>query len=216
MTLLAVHALPVRVTRPCGGWLLWKTCTATAYRMSHRTEYKTVTEQETGCCPGYVQVGRYCAACESAAACARVCPCKRVLIACACVDAALNRSGELCARPGSCPAADGPCPGSTGCRWDVDCPGWQKCCQAGNRSLCREPTSECARESNVGTELLLVPVSTLLSRCDVTGCSLLLRYSESAVVKTTKSVVGTNGPGCPSLYLCPVKMSFSVLIPLIL
>lgn len=65
-TFLAVHKTPFRVTKPCGGWLLWKTCTVTEFRMSHQTEYKTVTEQETACCQGYVQVGRYCAACESA------------------------------------------------------------------------------------------------------------------------------------------------------
>lgn len=66
VTFLAVHKVPFSVTKPCGGWLLWKTCTVTEYRMSHQTEYKTVTEQETSCCQGYVQVGRYCTACESA------------------------------------------------------------------------------------------------------------------------------------------------------
>lgn len=64
MTFLGVHKEPFSVTQPCGGWLLWRTCTATAYRVSHRTEYRTVMEQETGCCHGYVQVGQYCALCE--------------------------------------------------------------------------------------------------------------------------------------------------------
>ncbi|CAF98552.1 unnamed protein product [Tetraodon nigroviridis] len=60
-TVPAVHKVPFSVTRPCGGWLLWKTCTVTEYRLSHQTEYRTVSEQETSCCHGYVQVGRYCA-----------------------------------------------------------------------------------------------------------------------------------------------------------
>ncbi|XP_056910998.1 uromodulin-like 1 isoform X3 [Takifugu flavidus] len=113
VTFLAVHKVPFSVTKPCGGWLLWKTCTVTEYRMSHQTEYKTVTEQETSCCQGYVRVGRYCTA---------------------------YGNGDLCARPGSCPATNGSYPGSKGCRWDGDCPGWQKCCQGANHSLCSEPT----------------------------------------------------------------------------
>lgn len=58
---LVVHKVPYTVTKPCGGWLLWKTCTVTLYKMIHQTEYKTVMEQVTKCCDGYVQVGRYCA-----------------------------------------------------------------------------------------------------------------------------------------------------------
>lgn len=64
VTFLAVHKVPFSVTKPCGGWLLWKTCTVTEYRLSHQTQYQTVTEQETSCCRGFVQVGRYCTPCE--------------------------------------------------------------------------------------------------------------------------------------------------------
>lgn len=67
VTFLGIHKVPYTVTKPCGGWLLWKTCTVKLYRMTHQTEYKTVTDQVTNCCDGYVQVGRYCALCESAA-----------------------------------------------------------------------------------------------------------------------------------------------------
>lgn len=65
VTFLAMHKVPYTVTKPCGGWLLWKTCTVTLYRMTHQIEYKTVMEEVTRCCDGYVQVGRYCALRES-------------------------------------------------------------------------------------------------------------------------------------------------------
>lgn len=65
VTFLAMHKVPYTVKKPCGGWLLWKTCTVTLYRMTHQIEYKTVMEQVTRCCDGYVQVGRYCALRES-------------------------------------------------------------------------------------------------------------------------------------------------------
>lgn len=61
VTYLAVHKDPYTVTQLCGGWLPLKTCTVTRYRMTQRTEYKTVVEQATRCCDDYVQVGRYCA-----------------------------------------------------------------------------------------------------------------------------------------------------------
>lgn len=66
VTFLAMHKVPYTVTKPCGDWLLWKTCTVTLHKMAHQIEYKTVMEQVTRCCDGYVQVGRYCALCESA------------------------------------------------------------------------------------------------------------------------------------------------------
>ncbi|KAM8898082.1 uromodulin-like 1 [Spinachia spinachia] len=116
VTFLVMHTVPYAVTKPCGGWLPWKTCTVTLYRMTHHTEHKTVMEQVTGCCSGYEQVGRYCAR-------------------------PVNWSAELTAKPGSCPTADGLCPGSEDCEWDVDCPGWQKCCPQLGRFLCMEPTS---------------------------------------------------------------------------
>ncbi|XP_044079355.1 uromodulin-like 1 [Siniperca chuatsi] len=128
VSFLAMHKVPYTVTKPCGGWLLWKTCTVTLYRMTHQTEYKTVMEQVTRCCDGYVQVGRYCAL-------------------------PVNRSGEFTAKPGSCPTADGLYPGSEDCEWDLDCPGWQKCCQRLGRSHCSDPASSANYSENGGYRL---------------------------------------------------------------
>ncbi|KAM4545907.1 uromodulin-like 1 [Odontesthes bonariensis] len=113
---LVVHTVAYTVKKPCGGWLLWTTCTVTLYKMVHQVEYKTVKEQVTRCCDGYVQVGRYCAL-------------------------PVNRSGEFSAKPGSCPISDGLCPRSVDCEFDIDCPGWQKCCQRSGCTLCCDPTS---------------------------------------------------------------------------
>ncbi|XP_071317692.1 uromodulin-like 1 isoform X2 [Trachinotus anak] len=125
VSFLAMHKVPYTATKPCGGWLLWKTCTVTLYRMIYQTEYKTVTEQVTKCCDGYVQVGRYCAL-------------------------PVNRSGEFIAKPGSCPTADGLYPGSEDCEWDMDCPGWQKCCQRFGRCFCSHPTNSTNYSENGG------------------------------------------------------------------
>ncbi|AWP00480.1 putative uromodulin-like 1 [Scophthalmus maximus] len=65
VSFLVMHKVPYTVTQPCGGWLLWTTCTVTLYKMIPRTENKTVMEQVTKCCDGYVQVGRYCALCPA-------------------------------------------------------------------------------------------------------------------------------------------------------
>ncbi|XP_040038682.2 uromodulin-like 1 [Gasterosteus aculeatus] len=116
VTFLVMHTVPYVVTKPCGGWLPWKTCTVTLYRMTHQTEHKTVMEQVTGCCSGYEQVGHYCAR-------------------------PVNWSAELTAKPGSCPTTDGLCPRSEDCEWDMDCPGWQKCCPQSGHFLCMDPTS---------------------------------------------------------------------------
>uniref|UniRef100_UPI003AABF7DC uromodulin-like 1 n=1 Tax=Centroberyx gerrardi TaxID=166262 RepID=UPI003AABF7DC len=113
VSVLVTHRIPYTVTRPCGGWLLWKTCEATLYRTTHQTEYKTVTQEVTRCCDGYVQVGSYCAL-------------------------PLNRSREFTARPGSCSSADGLPPSYEDCEWDIDCPGCQKCCQKSSISLCTD------------------------------------------------------------------------------
>ncbi|TMS13806.1 Uromodulin-like 1 [Larimichthys crocea] len=119
-----VHKVPYTVTKPCG-WLLWTTCTVTLYRIEYQTEYKTVMEEVTRCCNGYVQVGHYCAL-------------------------PVNRSGEYTAKPGSCPTEDGLYPGSKDCEWDMDCPGWQKCCQSSNRSLCCDPARSSYYSENGG------------------------------------------------------------------
>ncbi|XP_075958409.1 uromodulin-like 1 [Anarhichas minor] len=125
VSFLVMHTVPYAVTKPCGGWLLWKTCTVTLYRMTYQTEHKTVMEQVTGCCSGYEQVGRYCAR-------------------------PVNRSDELTAKPGSCPTADGLCPRSEDCEWDMDCPGWQKCCHQSGSFLCTDPTSSANYSENGG------------------------------------------------------------------
>ncbi|CAI5644425.1 unnamed protein product [Oreochromis niloticus] len=116
VSFLVVHKVPYSVSKPCGGWLLWKTCNVTIYRMIHQTEYKLVTEQVMGCCSGYVQVGHYCAL-------------------------SVNRSGEFSSKPGSCPTADGLHPSSEECDLDIDCPGWQKCCQRSHHSFCSDPAT---------------------------------------------------------------------------
>ncbi|XP_037543647.1 uromodulin-like 1 [Nematolebias whitei] len=116
VSFLVVQEVPYTERRPCGGWLLWTTCPVTLYKMTHQTEYKAVKEQVMRCCHGYVQVGPYC-------------------------TLAVNRSDEFAAKPGSCPAADGTSPRSEGCEFDLDCPGWQKCCQRCGRFLCSHPTS---------------------------------------------------------------------------
>lgn len=54
----------------------------------------------------------------------------------------MSRSGGLAAKPGSCPTVDGLHPGSEECEWDMDCPGWQKCCQGPDESSCSHPASE--------------------------------------------------------------------------
>lgn len=53
----------------------------------------------------------------------------------------MNRSGEFTAKPGSCPKGVVEAPRSGGCEWDLDCPGWQKCCQGEGLSLCTDPQS---------------------------------------------------------------------------
>ncbi|XP_030603045.1 uromodulin-like 1 [Archocentrus centrarchus] len=116
VSFLEVHEVPYSVSKPCGGWLLWKMCAVTIYRMIHQTKYKTVTDQVIGCCHGYVQVGRYCAL-------------------------PVNRSGEFSSKPGSCPTADGLRPSAEDCELDIDCPGLQKCCQRSGHSFCSDPAT---------------------------------------------------------------------------
>ncbi|XP_063751366.1 uromodulin-like 1 [Eleginops maclovinus] len=125
VSLLVMHAVPYTVTKPCGGWLHWKTCTVTLYRMTHQTEYRTVMQQVTRCCTGYVQVGRYCAL-------------------------PVNRSDEFTAKPGSCPTADGVYNRSEDCEWDIDCPGCQKCCQRSSRYVCSDPANSTYYYDNGG------------------------------------------------------------------
>lgn len=57
------------------------------------------------------------------------------------LNEAVNWSAELTAKPGSCPTTDGLCPRSEDCEWDMDCPGWQKCCPQSGHFVCMDPTS---------------------------------------------------------------------------
>ncbi|KAI7793782.1 putative uromodulin-like 1, partial [Triplophysa rosa] len=107
--------------RPCGGWLPWTMCDVTVYQTSYRTEFSNTTRQVMKCCHGYEQIGSYCAL-------------------------FLNRSTEFTSKQGLCPS--GGVSGSLGndanpsgsvCTWDIDCPGWQKCCQNENISQCSDP-----------------------------------------------------------------------------
>ncbi|KAG7516197.1 uromodulin-like 1 [Solea senegalensis] len=133
VSFLVMQMVSYTEAKPCGGWLPWKTCTVTLYKMIPKTENKTVVMQVAKCCDGYVQVGRYCAL-------------------------PVNRSGEFTAKPGTCPTADGLYPGSEDCEWDMDCPGWQKCCQKLHRSRCTHPESS-ANDSYIGGYRLNVTVT---------------------------------------------------------
>ncbi|XP_066556188.1 uromodulin-like 1 [Amia ocellicauda] len=97
----------------CGGWLPWKTCQRTVYKTAYRTMHVKVTKDSTSCCEGYEQVGSYCAL-------------------------PLNRSMEFTSKPGSCPE-NGTAMSSSRCEWDMDCPGWEKCCRVGGGSYCITP-----------------------------------------------------------------------------
>ncbi|XP_045548187.1 uromodulin-like 1 isoform X1 [Salmo salar] len=114
------YKISYTVRRSCGGWLPWKMCEVTVYKKAYRTEYMNVTKDVLRCCDGYEQVGSYCAL-------------------------PMNRSGEFTAKPGSCPKGVVEAPRSGGCEWDLDCPGWQKCCQGEGLSLCTDPQSAGSR-----------------------------------------------------------------------
>ncbi|XP_030648093.1 uromodulin-like 1 [Chanos chanos] len=100
------YKTPYTQRRSCGGWLPWRTCEVTLYKIAYRTEVSVTEKQVTRCCSGFVQVGSYCAL-------------------------PLNRSAEFTAKPGLCPTHDmvdmSSC--TSECEWDTDCPGLQKCCQ---------------------------------------------------------------------------------------
>ncbi|KAM8834561.1 uromodulin-like 1 [Synchiropus picturatus] len=120
VSVLVVSNVARKEEKPCGGWLMWMTCTVTLYEMVHQTEYREVEHQVTRCCDGYEKVGRYCAP-------------------------TVKRSDVLGAKPGSCPRADGFIPTSEDsgrdCERDLHCPDWQKCCPASNGSVCTDPHS---------------------------------------------------------------------------
>ncbi|XP_078416598.1 uromodulin-like 1 [Cetorhinus maximus] len=51
---------------------------------------------------------------------------------------ALNRSKEFASHPGMCPTEE-KAMGNQTCRWDIDCPGLQKCCNISGESVCTSP-----------------------------------------------------------------------------
>ncbi|KAM6970635.1 uromodulin-like 1 [Aplochiton taeniatus] len=61
VTNIVSNISPVKVKRPCGDWLPWKTCEVTLYKQTYATEYQNVTKEIIRCCKAYEQVGSYCA-----------------------------------------------------------------------------------------------------------------------------------------------------------
>ncbi|KAM9782429.1 uromodulin-like 1 [Syngnathus typhle] len=116
MSSLVLRKVPYTVTKSCGGWLFWTPCPVTLFKLVHQTEYRILVEQVTRCCHGYVQVGSYCAL-------------------------SLNGSEELMAKPGWCPTTDRSNSSVDDCKWDIDCPDWQKCCESSGYFLCNNLTS---------------------------------------------------------------------------
>ncbi|XP_067289925.1 uromodulin-like 1 [Pseudorasbora parva] len=112
-----VISFPTSLTqrRPCGGWLPWKMCDVTVYKTEYHTQVYNMSKQVMKCCHGYEQVGSYCAV-------------------------SLNRSAEFTSKPGLCPSASvtgslrNHSTSGSMCKWDIDCPQWQKCCQKENIS----------------------------------------------------------------------------------
>ncbi|XP_051763823.1 uromodulin-like 1 isoform X1 [Ctenopharyngodon idella] len=108
--------------RPCGGWLPWTMCDVTVYKTEYQTQVYNMSKQVTKCCHGYEQVGSYCAL-------------------------SLNRSAEFTSKPGLCSSASRSLRNNSNsshsmCKWDIDCPHWQKCCQTENISniyQCSDP-----------------------------------------------------------------------------
>ncbi|XP_004697372.1 uromodulin-like 1 [Echinops telfairi] len=97
----------------CGGWIPWRQCSKTVYRVRYLTVQVPETRNVTDCCQGYEQLGLYC-----------VLP--------------LNRSREFTSKPGVCPAL-GPGPSTVPCTLDTDCPGLQKCCRWSEDHRCMDP-----------------------------------------------------------------------------
>ncbi|XP_062391880.1 uromodulin-like 1 [Sardina pilchardus] len=103
--------------RSCGGWLPWRTCEVTLYRVAYRSHPISLHREVMQCCPGYEQVGSYCAL-------------------------PLNCSAVFTAKPGSCPKAwpnGSHCGSQPQCGLDTDCAGWQKCCPATGGHYCADP-----------------------------------------------------------------------------
>ncbi|XP_078088214.1 uromodulin-like 1 [Mustelus asterias] len=97
----------------CGGWHPWKLCPKLTFKTLYRTTIVETTETQVDCCKGFEQIGHYC-----------VPP--------------LNRSKEFASHPGRCPTEE-KAMGNQTCRWDIDCPGLQKCCGDSGESVCTSP-----------------------------------------------------------------------------
>ncbi|XP_075399025.1 uromodulin-like 1 [Tenrec ecaudatus] len=108
----------------CGGWIPWRQCSKTVYRVQYLTVQVPETRNVTDCCQGYEQLGLYC-----------VLP--------------LNQSREFTSKPGVCPAL-GPGPSTLPCTLDTDCPGLQKCCRWSEGHRCMDPEPP-ALERNLRT-----------------------------------------------------------------
>ncbi|XP_077597238.1 uromodulin-like 1 [Stigmatopora nigra] len=111
---LVLRRVPYTVNKSCGGWLFWKACPVTLFRMAHHTEHKILEEQVIRCCHGYVQIGSYCAL-------------------------SLNSSEEFMSKPGSCPTTNGSYSYDGNCDWDIDCPVREKCCNRLEHRFCTNP-----------------------------------------------------------------------------
>ncbi|XP_076131062.1 uromodulin-like 1 [Alosa pseudoharengus] len=117
MSSVLSYKTPYTQRRSCGGWLPWRTCEVTLYRVAYRSHPISLHRKVMQCCPGYDQVGSYCAL-------------------------PLNCSAEFTAKPGSCPEAwpnGSHCASQPQCGLDTDCPGWQKCCPATGGRYCADP-----------------------------------------------------------------------------
>lgn len=55
------YQISYSVRMSCGGWLPWKMCQRTHYKMGYRTMHFTSTKSIFKCCDGYEQVSNYCA-----------------------------------------------------------------------------------------------------------------------------------------------------------
>ncbi|XP_048123070.1 uromodulin-like 1 [Alosa alosa] len=117
MSSVLSYKTPYTQRRSCGGWLPWRTCEVTLYRVAYRSHPISLHREVMQCCPGYEQVGSYCAL-------------------------PLNCSAEFTAKPGFCPEAwpnGSHCASQPQCGLDTDCPGWQKCCPATGGRYCADP-----------------------------------------------------------------------------
>uniref|UniRef100_G1RWQ4 Uromodulin like 1 n=1 Tax=Nomascus leucogenys TaxID=61853 RepID=G1RWQ4_NOMLE len=109
----------------CGGWIPWRRCPKTVYRIQYLVVEVPESRNVTDCCEGYEQLGFYC-----------VLP--------------LNQSREFTSRPGVCPA-EGPEPSTSPCSLDTDCPGLEKCCPWSGGRCCVAPAPQAPERDPTGS-----------------------------------------------------------------